>query len=586
MNATSENLPPREPNRGRGTTGLLLFVAALFLAAAAVFFVGTPETRAQEPVARFAVIGDFGQAGQPEADVAALVKSLNPDFIVTVGDNNYPSGSAATIDQNIGQYYSEFIYPYTGSFARSPVAENRFFPTLGNHDWSSTSGYQPYLSYFTLPNNERYYELARGPVHLFALNSDTHEPDGTSRTSVQANWLRQKLQASTAPWKLVFLHHPPYCSDGSTSGVRWPYHDWGATAVFAGHEHVYERLVRDGYLYFVNGLGGGEIHPMNDPITGSMFRYDQDYGAQLITAGSQSLTFEFFSRTGALIDSFTLGTPAPAAPGSLAAATVSSSKISLTWRDNSTTETGFKIERSTDGKTFSQVKAVGANVTSYLNTSLAGATTYTYRVRAYNAAGNSTYSNLASAQTWGPPTSAPSELTAASVSTSRINLAWKDNTTTEDGFKIERSANGGTFTQIKTVGANVTSYANSSLAAETAYTYRVRAYNAAGSSPYSNTASATTWGPAAPSGLTATAASSSRIDLVWQDNSAVEDGYQLYRSLDGSSFSLIASLGANVTSYAGTGLSPSTRYYYRVRAFNAKATSGYSNVASTTTLAQ
>ena len=85
------------------------------------------------PMTRFAVIGDFGLAGQPEADVASLVKSWEPELIITTGDNNYPDGEAETIDDNIGQYYQAFIYPYHGAYG--PGAEvNRFFPTLGNHD--------------------------------------------------------------------------------------------------------------------------------------------------------------------------------------------------------------------------------------------------------------------------------------------------------------------------------------------------------------------------------------------------------------------------------------------------------------------
>jgi hypothetical protein len=98
---------------------------------------------------RFAVIGDYGDAGQPEIDVANRVKSWNPDFIITTGDNNYPDGAANTIDANIGQYYREFISPYTGSYgAGAPT--NRFFPLPGNHDWN-TPDLQPYLDYFTLP---------------------------------------------------------------------------------------------------------------------------------------------------------------------------------------------------------------------------------------------------------------------------------------------------------------------------------------------------------------------------------------------------------------------------------------------------
>ena len=97
-----------------------------------------PATPAPQPV-RFAVIGDYGEGNQAEEDVADLVKSWKPDFIITVGDNNYPNGAAETIDFNIGQYYHEFIYPYTGAYG--PGAEsNRFFPTLGNHDYTIRSG--------------------------------------------------------------------------------------------------------------------------------------------------------------------------------------------------------------------------------------------------------------------------------------------------------------------------------------------------------------------------------------------------------------------------------------------------------------
>jgi hypothetical protein len=87
---------------------------------------------------------------------------------------------------------------------------------------------------------------------------------------------------------------------------------------------------------------------------------------------------------------------------------------------------------------------------------------------------------------------APTNLTANAASTSQINLAWTDNANNETGFKIERSTNGTTFTEIVVVGAGVTSYSNTGLAASTTYFYRVRATNSGGNSAYSNTASATT----------------------------------------------------------------------------------------------
>src|SRR5215210_931586 len=88
------------------------------------------DARAQANQTRFAVVGDFGYAGQPEADVANLVNSWQPEFVITTGDNNYEVGAAATIDANIGQYYHQFIYPYTGAYGAG-AAFNRFFPVLG-----------------------------------------------------------------------------------------------------------------------------------------------------------------------------------------------------------------------------------------------------------------------------------------------------------------------------------------------------------------------------------------------------------------------------------------------------------------------
>ncbi|MCH7761181.1 metallophosphoesterase, partial [candidate division TA06 bacterium] len=87
----------------------------------------------------FAIIGDYGSEGTNEEDVANLVKSWNPDFVITAGDNNYSDGEASTIDPNIGQYYHEFIYPYLGSYGPGATT-NRFFPTLGNHDVRTDNG--------------------------------------------------------------------------------------------------------------------------------------------------------------------------------------------------------------------------------------------------------------------------------------------------------------------------------------------------------------------------------------------------------------------------------------------------------------
>lgn len=265
-------------------------------------------TATPEPPLVFGVIGDYGLAGQAEADVAALVHSWNPDFILTLGDNNYAYGEAATIDENIGQYYHDFIFPYTGSYGQG-AERNRFFPVMGNHDWNATAGFQPYLDYFTLPNNERYYDFSWGPVHFFALDSDFHEPDGVGSSSAQAAWLENALALSTEPWNVVIFHHAPYTSGtvhGGVNWMEWPFTLWGADVTLAGHEHIYERLNIEGIPYFVNGLGGGGIYSCGAPVAGSQLCYDGNWGAMKVEATSTRLIFEFITRTGEVIDHYEL----------------------------------------------------------------------------------------------------------------------------------------------------------------------------------------------------------------------------------------------------------------------------------------
>lgn len=263
-------------------------------------------------VLRFAAIGDYGMGNQAERDVAALVESWNPAFVITLGDNNYPDGEAATIDPHIGPSYARFIHPYTGAYG--PGADkNRFFPALGNHDWNAITCHDaectgPYLDYFHLPGNERYYDFVRGPVHFFVIDSDPREPAGRDVESVQAAWLRRGLQASTARWKLVYMHHTIYSSSlhGSEPVLQWPYRAWGAHAVLTGHDHTYERVMIDGFPYIVNGLGGAGIRTFGAPVPGSALRYNGDHGALLIEADDAALRFRFFNRHGALIDDFVL----------------------------------------------------------------------------------------------------------------------------------------------------------------------------------------------------------------------------------------------------------------------------------------
>jgi predicted phage tail protein len=174
---------------------------------------------------------------------------------------------------------------------------------------------------------------------------------------------------------------------------------------------------------------------------------------------------------------------------------------------------------------------------------------------------------------------------ATAVSASRINLTWTDNASNESNYRIERCQGAGcsNFVQIAQVGANVTSRANTGLAAGTTYRYRVRARNSIGNSGYSNVATATTLTlPAAPTALTATPGPVSRaITLTWSDNSSDESGFKIERCTGASctSFSQIAQVGANITTYRNTGRVTGTTYRYRVRAYSAAGNSAYSGIA-------
>lgn len=271
-----------------------------------------PRTVEPERSVRVAVIGDFGQASPEEAAVAALVHSLAPDLVFTVGDNNYPDGEATTIDANIGQYYHDYIAPYLGSYgAGAPV--NRFFPSLGNHDWN-TPGAVPYLDYFTLPGNERYYDVRHGPLHVFLVDSDASEPDGIDASSVQAQWLEAAMTSSFAPFKLVLLHHAPYSSSdnhGANLDLQWPYAAWGAQAVLAGHDHLFERFDVEGIAYCVNGLGGNpSIYGFEAEATaGSRSRFRRDHGAQVIDADDHAARMRFVSAAGDVFDDTWLFAP-------------------------------------------------------------------------------------------------------------------------------------------------------------------------------------------------------------------------------------------------------------------------------------
>lgn len=190
-------------------------------------------------------------------------------------------------------------------------------------------------------------------------------------------------------------------------------------------------------------------------------------------------------------------TTVPAAPGAAAATAVSEQRIDLRWSDQSSNESGFRIERSSNGVDWSEIAQVAANVTSYASTGLSASTVYYFRVRAWNSAGNSAYSGIASATTWAaapPPPAAPTSV-ATTVASSEVTVAWTDAAYNESGFEVlretynSRKGTWGGATILSAPVPDLTSLADSP--GSGTFRYSVRSYNSGGKSSWAGPVSVT-----------------------------------------------------------------------------------------------
>lgn len=276
----------------------------------------------------------------------------------------------------------------------------------------------------------------------------------------------------------------------------------------------------------------------------------------------------------------------PPAPSNLQVSALSATELQVSWQDNSLNEEVFELERKTGAGAFALVASPGPNTTAYRDTGLGTSTTYTYRVRAKNSFGPSAYSAEASGTTSPPPSppQAPNNLVAAAVSATELQLTWQDNSTTEASFELERKLVGGSFSPLVTLEANITTYRNTGLSANTTYIYRVRARNVLGPSAYSADGTGITL-PVPPSAFAVSRISESRLDLNWTNGNPSPAAHRVERSLNGSTgFTEIASLTAGTSTYSNTGLEADREYFYRIRAVNASGFSVYSAVQSGRTL--
>ncbi|RJQ24382.1 fibronectin type III domain-containing protein [Candidatus Parcubacteria bacterium] len=294
----------------------------------------------------------------------------------------------------------------------------------------------------------------------------------------------------------------------------------------------------------------------------------------------------------------------PSAPTNLSATAVSPTQISLSWTTPSNNGgaviTGYKIEvKSGSGSYTTLVSNTQSTTTTYSHAGLATGTAYTYKVSAINSAGASTASNESSATPTSSSSSgapgAPTNLSATAVSGTQINLSWNAPSNNGGypitGYKIEYRIDSGSYTTlVSNTQSTTTTYSHTGLTSGQLYVYRVSAINSVGTGSTSSESSATPTSsssastPGTPTGLTATAASPTQINLSWNapssNGGSAITGYKIeVKSGSGSYTTLVSNTQSTATSFSHTGLTTGTTYYYRVSAINAIGT-GASTEAS------
>ena len=201
-----------------------------------------PAPDSTEPV-RFLAFGDSGGGGSDQYALLDQMYTVPYDLIIHTGDLAYDSGTISQIEDTVFAVYGDL-------FRNIP-----FFPASGNHDYGTMQG-APFRDVFDLPGNEKWYSYDWGRVHFVALDTEADY-------ATQMTWLDQDLAANHLPWKIIYMHRPPYSSGthGSDTSLRSKLapvaEKYGVQLILAGHDHDYERMTaQNGVAYVVTGGGG------------------------------------------------------------------------------------------------------------------------------------------------------------------------------------------------------------------------------------------------------------------------------------------------------------------------------------------
>jgi hypothetical protein len=244
----------------------------------------------------FAVVGDFGSGTSNETAVASMIESWHPEFVLTVGDNAYPLGSAALLDRDI-------FGPYA-----AVMRESAWFPALGNHDVKANGG-KPELEAFHSLGNERWYRFTWGNTAVVVLDSDVSVAPG----SPQLRFARSSLALASC-FRFAAWHHPPWEPPGNRISPGLRRHivplveKDGVQVVFDGHLHAYARSrPHHGVLYVTVGTGGAELDNDAGDLTIPSARVVQGrYGALRVDVTGRTAHFRYETVDGRVRDDFRL----------------------------------------------------------------------------------------------------------------------------------------------------------------------------------------------------------------------------------------------------------------------------------------
>jgi len=252
------------------------------------------------------------------------------------------------------------------------------------------------------------------------------------------------------------------------------------------------------------------------------------------------------------------------APGNFTAYHIDANDITLSWHDNATNETGFRIERSTADTVFTVIAITPRNTIMFTDTSVYNDRIYYYRICAVAGSYSSAFTSICAVPVM--VLAPPNNLIAMWNGTSSSTLTWRDNSTNETGFRIERSSSrpDSGFFVVATVTQNVNLYTDNSVIADRTQYYRICAIAGTLSSSYSNVYTLPRIQVTPPSNFSINRLDFNRVALQWQDNTSNETGFQIERSTTNSDsgFIIIRTVPANSTSYTdSTGFGNYINYY-------------------------